>query len=163
VDRAKLSGEVDMPAPRTKKLKKTSFVPRGLFVGAIATGVIPLCACGGSVAQALTVAKMAFDGGDGDAGLSDAVAAIGFDTGVFTVAQQAFDAGEDTGIGFTVAACCFDASVGVADAAFGVAADAFVPDSPILGVAMVGFDGGPDASDGGLIIGVPPVAFDGGH
>jgi hypothetical protein len=58
---------------------------------------------------------------------------------------------------FDVAACCFDGSIDDAsDESFGVALDAFGGDdtSPDL-------DGATDASDGGLRIGVPPVAFDG--
>lgn len=146
-----------------KKLKNTAFVPRGLFVGALAaTSVIPLCACGGTVAAGAGkdagsdsvirgVAQVGFDGA------VYGVARVGFD-GAYGVAVQAFDAGQDSSITFTVAACCFDA--GFPDATVGVAVDAFVPDV-ILGVARVAFDSGPDA-DSGLVHGVPPVAFDGG-
>jgi hypothetical protein len=137
-----------MSKPVARKSRKTAFVPRGIFVSALASAsVIPLCACGGSVTS----------GGGRDAG--------GSDTMLYAdVARQGFDAGADRLVA-TVAYCCFDGAFGVAadafgvaDAAFGVALDAFGgSDSPIQGVAVQAFD----ASDTGLIHGVPPVAFDG--
>jgi hypothetical protein len=140
-----------MPATRSKKLKKTSFVPRGLFMGAIATtSVVPLCACGGSVEQAqFSVAAMAFDSGrQPDAGR---------DVGTFSVGAAAFDGGFDTGIIGTVAACCFDATFDVATMAFDGGPDATVdaptdsaPDTTGFIVACCGFDGGaPDSGDSG--------------
>ena len=142
-----------MSSPRTKKTrKKTAFVPRTIFLTALGSAsVIPLCACGGQVGpphltvQPEGVALIAFDGGDGgkkhgdasvsgvaaDAFRSDAVAFLGFDGGVAVIA---FDGGQgDTGQG----------DAGSGDAQLGVAADAFSNDGPILGVACIGFDGGP--------------------
>jgi hypothetical protein len=134
------------PSPKTKK---TAFVPRSLFLKALAaSSVIPLCACGGSVANPPAgggVAAMAFDAGyDANRGYPDST--------VYGVAQRAFDSGIDTSIIGTVAACCFDATFDVAvqgfsdagDATFGVAADAFSPDVGFI-VAHAGFDGSLDS------------------
>jgi hypothetical protein len=117
-----------------------------------ASSVIPLCACGGSVAQQVTtVAGMAFDAGSDSHngypdstfyGVAQRAFDSGIDTGIYGVAQRAFDSGIDTGIIGTVAACCFDGS-------FGVAADAFTPDVGFI-VAKAGFDGSVDSgSDAG--------------
>ena len=142
------------PTKLPKKLKKTAFVPRGLFVGAIAaTSVVPLCACGGSVTSGGTGGKDA---------ASDTravgVARVGFDGAVFGVAQLAFD----SSVGVAADAFTFDRAVGVAMIAFDAGPDA---DSGLIAtVAACCFDGGaaPDAGDAGLVHGVPPVAFDGG-
>jgi hypothetical protein len=174
-----------MPARRPKMTaqRKTAFVPRGLFLGALAsTSVIPLVACGGSVAQPVqTVAACAFDGDPCPSVARGAFEAGPGDGGVAEGSTQ------DTGITFTVAACAFDGSCepppdaslgvadvafkdatlgvadgafGVADGAFGVAIDAFTPDV-IFTVGACAFDGGCEEPDGGLHIGVPPVAFNG--
>jgi hypothetical protein len=124
-----------MSKPRSKKLKKTAFVPRGLFVGALtAASVIPVCACGGSVANSQ-------DGGNShDTGvmLHADVAAQGFDGRmVMGVAMRAFDAGTDAMLGSdgpAVAVIGFDGS----DGQFGVAVDAFGG----ADVASMAFDGG---------------------
>jgi len=151
-----------MPAPRPKKMKKTAFVPRSLFLSAIATtSVIPLCACGGQVGNGGTgpsgVAGMAFDSG--------APQDAGSDVEVFTVGAAAFDSGFDTGIIGTVAACCFDARFDVATSAFDGGQDA-TTDAAIDGngfiVAANGFDGSADSGDSGLGFTVGSTAFDSG-
>jgi hypothetical protein len=129
----------------TPKTKKTAFVPRSLFMKALAaSSVIPFCACGGSVGgpPAEGVAAMAFDGGRDSNGDQP-------DGTIYGVARFAFDSGIDTGIIGTVAACCFDATFGVAadafsDSTFGVAADAFAPDV-IFTVAACCFDASVDS------------------
>jgi hypothetical protein len=138
-----------MSKPRSKKLKKTAFVPRGLFVGALAAAsVIPLCACGGTV-----------EGGsnDGGGGLHADVARQAFDGQTFGVAIQGFEGGLD--VIFTVACQCFDAGMDgptdamfIADVAisafdgsdgqFGVADRAFGGDDAPMSVANKAFDGG---------------------
>jgi hypothetical protein len=133
-----------------KTKKKTSFVPRKLFLSSLAAAsVIPLVACGGDVSggQLVSVASSGFmDGG------TDSVARVGFDGQVFSVATRAFDgaldsvavmafdAGSDadSGISFTVAACCFDAAVG--DAA---------DDSTVFSVGASAFDASLDANPDG--------------
>jgi hypothetical protein len=146
--------------PRTKTSRKTAFVPRTIFVGALATtSVVPMIACGGSVqTEVFTVAALGFDAGDARGTRSSSssrselgvayssfssdtsnsftasvaatsftsetygVAATSFTTETFGVSTTAFtsetvastprDAGRDAPIAF-VAACCFDASIGV--------------------------------------------------
>jgi hypothetical protein len=131
-----------MPARRPKKTtpRRTAFVPRGLFVGALATAsVIPLVACGGSVQGS----------GDPDTGIVFGVAKQGFEAGTN-------DAGTDTGIVFTVAACSFDGDICNPVAACGFdGSPCFVADAGFTdaSVADVGF------SDGGSFDG-PSVAAD---
>jgi hypothetical protein len=135
------------PMRKPVSKKKTAFVPRGLFVRALATaGVIPLCACGGVVAGT--------HGDGGTAGVA-ADAFVASDRPVLGVAVFIGDAG-DGGLIATVAACCFDATLGVADASFGVALDAFGGSDVIFSVGVQAFDAGADT---GLVHGVPPVAF----
>ena len=154
--------------PTKKKTKKTAFVPRNLFLGALATAsVIPLVACGGSVAGAS-------DAGHGVGVARDAFVQRGPDAEMFTVAQVFADGSGfppfDGGIGPSVAACCFDASFGVADGAFGVAFDAFAPPPDAtfgvadasFGVGAPAFDGSVDAHDSGPILGVAACCFDSG-
>jgi hypothetical protein len=149
-----------MRAPRPKKRKKTAFVPRSLFLSAIATtSVIPLCACGGSIAQPEYSVGAAFV----DSGVSPDAKR---DVEVFTVAQAAFDSGTDTSFIGTVAACCFDATFDVATTAFDAGVDA-TTDATVDGngflVAATGFDGSaPDAGDSGLGFTVGSAAFDSG-
>ena len=127
-----------MPAAARNKTRKTAFVPRSLFLGVLATTtVIPLCACGGAIARGQDDGGKTHSSGlDGAIGVAiDAFA--GQDGPLFTVAAQAFDAGLDAGIDTgliaTVAACCFDAT-------FGVAADAFGGEDVFLGVGAPAFD-----------------------
>ncbi len=140
--------------------KKTAFVPRSIFLGAlVTTSVVPLCACGGAVAEPLlTVAGVAYDGGSGPK--SDAREPP------FDVATTAFDSGEHYA---SVAAMAFDGSIefGVAFQAFDAGADAELwvvaatafdagRDAPELGVATKAFDAGEDAT----FLGVGAPAFD---
>jgi hypothetical protein len=148
---------------RSQKAKKTAFVPRGLFVGALAAvSVVPICACGGSLAGSqdggsdsavFGVATDAYASSDRQA-FHDGVALV------FADASSDADSGQFFGVAvccFDVAACCFDGSIDDAtDESFGVALDAFGGDD----TSLEG-DGATDAGDGGLRIGVPPVAFDG--
>jgi len=160
--------------PTKKKTKKTAFVPRNLFLGALATAsVIPLVACGGSVAGA-SDAGHAVGVAGGGFGVADGAFVRRPDAPIYTVAQVFADASNpppfDGGIGPSVAACCFDASFGVADGAFGVAFDAFAPPPDAtfgvadasFGVGAPAFDGSVDAHDSGPILGVAACCFDSG-
>jgi hypothetical protein len=154
-----------------KKAKKTAFVPRSLFAGAVGIGVIPICvsACGGltqapqssggTVASGgFGVASGAFSGGVAYSGaFSGGVASGAFSGGVATGAFSGTVA--SSGFEFIVAASGFSGAVGVAAAGF----DATVG----LSVAAMGFDGGPppslDAADAGFASPEPSVEAGGAH
>jgi hypothetical protein len=137
------------PMANRKKAKKTAFVPRSLFVGAVGVGVIPICvsACGGlerspqssgssvggTTSGGFSVASGAFGVASGafSVGSAFGVASGAFSvtTGAFGVSGSSFG-GASSGtvasgafIGGGVAAAFTDAGVGssVADAAFGAA------------------------------------------
>jgi hypothetical protein len=115
---------------RAVKRKKTSFVPRTVFMSALAgTSVIPLCAA--SCGSTGTVSGQ--DGGRQVLG----VANVGFDG----VASAAFDAADErrgsvADAAFSVAAIGFDAEAG-SEAGDEGGGD----DGGHLGVANIGFDG----------------------
>jgi|HubBroStandDraft_2_1064218.scaffolds.fasta_scaffold107470_2 hypothetical protein len=125
---------------KRKRAKKTAFVPRSLFAGAVGIGVIPLCvsACGG-LEKVPQSSGSAFGGVSGSAFGGVASGAFG------GVSGSAFGGVSGTAFGGIVASGAF--SVGTS--AFGDSGPAPV-DAGSEGVAATGFFGDEGVADVGF-------------